>query len=126
MNVFLPQTLGCGLSILAPLEAHWNLDPIWVPVLKGCLVPTYRGKAAFLRKWLFLIEKSVIALVKKGFFPAPKHMPYAINYIFPITVADKCPRVFRDFLKIDIVYEFCSLIKNSKGTFFFNSSPSWE
>lgn len=51
---------------------------------------------------------------------------YAIYYIFPITVADKCPRVFRDFLKIDIVYEFCSLVKNSKGTFFFNSLPSWE
>lgn len=37
-------------------------------------------------------EKSVIALVKKGFFPTPKQMPYAINHIFPITVAYKGPR----------------------------------
>lgn len=94
--------------MLAPLEAHLNLDPIWVPVLEGCLVPAYRGKAALRRKWLFLLlEKFVIALVKKGFFLSPKQMPHARNYIFPITVAYKCPRVFRDFFFKDMFYEFC-------------------
>lgn len=100
VNVFLPETLagGCGLTILAPSEAHLNLDPIWMPVPKGCLVPTYRGKAAFQRNCLFLLlENSVIALVKKGFFPTSKQMPYAINSMFPITVAYKCPRIFRIF-----------------------------
>lgn len=55
-----------------------------------------REKAAF-QRLVLLLEKSVIALVKKRVFPTPKQMPYAINGMFAIAVAYICSRIFRDF-----------------------------